>query len=81
MKITEFLSNKLYRNIMIGIMIITVGIAVRWINNYLSMPDDNMFEESCEQIIYGTTGKEIDFTPSSQEDEDNDTLLKRKTRW
>jgi hypothetical protein len=37
------------------------------INRYLSLPDDNIFEETTEFVIKVETGADIDLTPSSPE--------------
>lgn len=37
------------------------------INGYLSLPDDNIFEETAEFAVKAETGLDLDFSPSSRE--------------
>ena len=37
------------------------------INRYLSLPDDNLFEETAEFAVKAETGLDLDLTPSSPE--------------
>ncbi len=42
-----------------------IGVASSWF-----LGDDNQVEESCEEIIKDLTGKDIDLTPDSPEQQD-----------
>ena len=59
---------KLYDLTIVFLGIILVALTVGHLSHKVTGEDDSVAEETCEEIIYQISGRDIDLTPASPEE-------------